>query len=1232
MHLTMSGRRAVLALVFGVLMILTVLAGPYGAGRAVHQLKEIVITDHGEFVSRTVSLGDGLFQTELYMQPSGRGRDVQTLQPGSEGIDTFISQTYPTYNYGLYSKENSQYYPILYVGKDTYTADNSPALGVCRALVKFDLSALPDGITAISEAKISLNYYGYYGVNGTTLTIEMHSMTTDWTEGNGVGDVYSAGSGASWNTKDGSTPWTTPGGDYDAATISTVSLPVQSSPEPWGFYDWEATNLVQQWVDQSKPNYGVMFKYDSENINNYAVFASSDINTATDRPKLTITYTMNQRPTAQITNYPVDTVYTGQAVTLEGNAWDNDGTVIAYKWTSNLNGILGTSPVITVNNLTVGTHTINFTAQDDRGAWSLPATVHITVEYNEKPSKVLGLTAHDTYGDDGGSITVEWLANEDSDFGQYNVYVFRSRIDNTTGQTPAIDPITTQSTTSVDITAIGSTPIRNNVDYWVAVTVTDIHGLENTDASVVGPVQAKDDHPPDPLSMVSASDTPGDNGGSITLQWQKTDARDFDHYNIYIDDVEFFDLNGMQPEIDDIKSASVVTTSVTTYHNGKPLVNGKDYWLAVAAVDKTGNINMNATVVGPVKPLNDLKPTQLTVTLQDTPNDQGTSLTITWSKATDTDFDHYEVYVSETEDIFSSETELKLTDPTATISNIDTTSYKAESCLEGPIEPGKSYYAIVTVVDTGGNMADFVVQGPTEAEDNVAPPKITGITAEDTPGDDGGAITVTWDKTDVNDFDHYAVYVADSAMITPGVTQPEITINNIDTASVSVTTAGQKPIKDGNAYYIAVVCFDRSGNYILDPIIEGPVIAADNIPPRVSSYTPEELNVTVDKDHSQTFEVILSHDEKGRVSYAWYLGNKKLPSTSSKETITYDSVEEGGNYTVKVVLTQEDMALSHTWNVSIIQPETEKPSTSKPAEQKGFLEKDMLYIIVGIAILAVSGIAVAVILIRKKKEEEAEAQEDNRHTDKSTPRSTMQVQPPTYYGKSLSHVYGGPYSSGEPLYHMDQSYQTYSNVERTSTYNEGPSTMVEKKETERLSDKLMKTALKKKKKRPELPPAEDEEPKALARLPPKKVLASQAKSLEAMEREEKLKKLEEKKKRGEICDHQNEDVKDYVCPSANMKKCKLKCIQKNYYAASKMAAVIKGKPVKRCIFQNSKISVFVCPRNLRENCELDCSQKTDVKKIKKEDWAVCPKDGSSNPPNAKKCKKCGANLLPEKSE
>ncbi|NOX56950.1 MAG: hypothetical protein GXP27_21420 [Planctomycetes bacterium] len=89
----------------------------------------------------------------------------------------------------------------------------------------------------------------------------------------------------------------------------------------------------------------------------------------------------NNRPTAAIVSISPESVSYSDTVSLNGQATDQDGSIVGYRWVSSLDGLLGERDHLEVSasNLQPGEHTIQFQAKDDDGAWSDVATASLVV-------------------------------------------------------------------------------------------------------------------------------------------------------------------------------------------------------------------------------------------------------------------------------------------------------------------------------------------------------------------------------------------------------------------------------------------------------------------------------------------------------------------------------------------------------------------------------------------------------------------------------------------------------------------------------------------------------------------------------------------------------------------------------------------------------------------------------------------------------------------------------------
>jgi hypothetical protein len=170
------------------------------------------------------------------------------LQPGSEGKDTYVCDCLP--------KVNNPNGPVTNLYQGQY--------GACydRLLIQWDLSSLPRNIT-ITSAVMELKCGGMYG----SLSGKMvyYRISDDWKE-NGV--TYA----------------TLPGHSPEDSVVT--DWPVSGK---WHAVD--ITKFVQKWVADTASNRGVYGHAVRTTSQCTAQFSSSDVSTAANRPKLTITYT-----------------------------------------------------------------------------------------------------------------------------------------------------------------------------------------------------------------------------------------------------------------------------------------------------------------------------------------------------------------------------------------------------------------------------------------------------------------------------------------------------------------------------------------------------------------------------------------------------------------------------------------------------------------------------------------------------------------------------------------------------------------------------------------------------------------------------------------------------------------------------------------------------------------------------------------------------------------------------
>ena len=173
-----------------------------------------------------------------------------TIQPSAAaGKDSYVIKTIPTSNRGDYT--------ALYVGANVVGQET-------RAYLEFNLGSIPSTAN-VTSAELGLWYAGTG--DATVASIGAYRVTSVWNE-----------STITWNNKP----------TYYASPYSYTSIPAAVTNN---YMEWDMKYMVQYWVKGTYPNRGVMLMDTNEaTAETWKGFYSSDWTTATQRPKLTITY------------------------------------------------------------------------------------------------------------------------------------------------------------------------------------------------------------------------------------------------------------------------------------------------------------------------------------------------------------------------------------------------------------------------------------------------------------------------------------------------------------------------------------------------------------------------------------------------------------------------------------------------------------------------------------------------------------------------------------------------------------------------------------------------------------------------------------------------------------------------------------------------------------------------------------------------------------------------------
>tara|TARA_B100001769_G_scaffold275009_1_gene275223 strand:- start:1029 stop:3431 length:2403 start_codon:yes stop_codon:yes gene_type:complete len=461
-------------------------------------------------------------------------------------------------------------------------------------------------------------------------------------------------------------------------------------------------------------------------------------------------------------------------------------------------------------------------------------------------------------GGDDGDLDLEWKRCTALDLAYTNIYTSTIEINDVLGLTyeESLPPSEGNST------ILNLNPGR---PYWIGLTCVDQAGQEDLlNATIIGPVVPtgglNDLTPPPRLENVEAIDTPNDDGGRVTISWDISTADDCTFYAVWIREntpsitvvgLPLDDTGFSQAEI--IDDCSTNSTIVDGY-DGTSLQDGQSYLVAVVAYDDWLNVDLVDVEIVEVTPFRNTVglgsiPDRIgTITAFDHPNDDGTAIDVIWTISTADDFAYYIVWVADqpVEDLTEAWIEfgddeskcgclkidkqwidedknpIQLTISTALYGNqggmMDLTQTTPQL-----IKPDIELFTTVTVHDIKGNvhLTDLVQASTTpinNIQDTTPPERMDNLRLTDRPKDNGSALLLDFDLSEVSDVASYEIYAATWSFqgITAGSDGPTSPIavlsRNPELPLVIDLVAGDQPVVTGQKIWVAVVVRDSAGN------------------------------------------------------------------------------------------------------------------------------------------------------------------------------------------------------------------------------------------------------------------------------------------------------------------------------------------------------------------------------------------------------------------------------------
>ena len=211
----------------------------------------------------------------------------------------------------------------------------------------------------------------------------------------------------------------------------------------------------------------------------------------------------------------------------------------------------------------------------------------------------------------------------------------------------------------------------------------------------------------------------------------------------------------------------------------------------------------------------------------DTPNDEGGSITVTWSRSLDdgggaNDVVEYIVYRCD-----NTVDENGTPQPAGNWTKLASfpAGQRTYSFADTPVPDHTPFWYKVSCKDKSNETESRPV-GPAEARDDLPPPAVENLAAGDTQADDGGSISLSWSSyTAPPDFQGFHVYRAQSEFTR--ISQAEL-IADLP-GDPHQTFYRDNTTVDGVEYWYAVTAYDDEGNEVQQVTAVGPVSSWPNM-------------------------------------------------------------------------------------------------------------------------------------------------------------------------------------------------------------------------------------------------------------------------------------------------------------------------------------------------------------------------------------------------------------------
>lgn len=462
--------------------------------------------------------------------------------------------------------------------------------------------------------------------------------------------------------------------------------------------------------------------------------------------------------------------------------------------------------------------------------------IRFTYDWTRSESPVALLDLFDRPDDGGGVLTAEWTPSSDHGWAAYRIYL---KVGNWTTPPTAFDltsatydaRVPVWTVTMADIATAEGQPIMDGDDIHGIVVQEYADGSLGEPSDIIGPAQASDEVPAPP-AWANAGPAEGGEDGDLYVEWDECSALDHAGTRLWAVRTEITDAIGLPQQGSDVHEDSNSTVL--------RLERGRVYWVALTCVDEVGQHDpANATIVGPVVPMggvdDGIPPAPVEdIKAYDTPDDEGGMITVEWTPNNESDCAWHAVMArplrADEDDTQPPGDALDFLNSTI-VADCESGMANISDWGGLALEDNVLYWITVVAFDVWGN-GDLVnvtiVQASPERNmfGSDPPPRLQNLSAWDHPDDDGRAVDVEWDASEVMDFGYYVVWASDHPVDDLTVLYPNC---RDDLAACGATVLDRQYSIDGSSMRVAVTI--TTAIYGGDSVVNGtPGIIRPDVP------------------------------------------------------------------------------------------------------------------------------------------------------------------------------------------------------------------------------------------------------------------------------------------------------------------------------------------------------------------------------------------------------------------